>query len=295
MRLRKWSPLKGGVFALLSVCALIWNPTVSAAADFERTVVAGGSITEIVYALGVESDLVAVDSTSRYPPEADALPDIGYLRQLSAEPILSMRPTLMLADRDAGPPVILDQLRAAGVEVMTVPEARTPQGVIEKIRFVAGVFDARERGEDIVARLETSLAGLENALARVDSTPSVLFLLSVGRGAPLAAGSHTSAQAIIELAGGRNALTGFEGFKPASTEVIAGSDAEFILVSDRTADMLGGIEQLLERPEIAATPAGRNGRVVVMDGLLLLGFGPRLDRAAGELAGRIHGIDNPIQ
>lgn len=163
MRLGKWSPLKGGVLALLSACALIWNPTVSAAADFERTVVAGGSITEIVYALGVESHLVAVDSTSRYPPETGALPDIGYLRQLSAEPILSTRPTLLLADVDAGPPVTLDQLRAAGVEVIAVPEARTPREVVEKIRFVAGVFDARERGEDVVARLETSLAELENA------------------------------------------------------------------------------------------------------------------------------------
>jgi iron complex transport system substrate-binding protein len=280
------------VFALFLSLALAGAP-VAFAAGFQRLVVAGGSITEIVYALGAGHHLVAVDSTSTYPAETSSLPDIGYLRQLSAEPILSVRPTLLLVDRDAGPPVTLDQLRAAGVEVITVPEARSPSEVTRKIRFVAEVLDAEARGAALVSDIETALDALEVTLSRIESEPSVLFLLSVGRGAPLAAGNDTSAQAIIELAGGRNAMAGFEGFKPASSEVIAGSGAEFILVSERTVEMLGGVERLLDRPEIAATPAGREGNVVVMDGLLLLGFGARVDRAAIELAHRIHGISGP--
>lgn len=66
-------------FALL--CAL---PLVTVAAP-ERIVALGGDVTEIVYALGAESSLVARDSTSQWPQATNALPDVGYLRQLNAE------------------------------------------------------------------------------------------------------------------------------------------------------------------------------------------------------------------
>ncbi len=266
----------------------------ASAADHARIVVAGGSITEIVYALGAQAHLVAVDSTSQYPEHATTLPGVGYLRALSAEPILAMNPTLLLADSDAGPPAVLDQLRAAGTRVLLVPEAKSPAAVMEKIRFVANALGRVGAGERLVGELSDSLAAVNAMVADAERAPPVLFLLSVGRGAPLAAGRNTSAEAMIGLAGGRNALAGFDDYKPASTEAIAASGAEFVLVTERTAELLGGVDALLARPELAATPAGRNGNVVVMDGLLLLGFGPRLATAAGQLASALHGLNSPL-
>jgi len=277
--------------AFVMVGAVLGATLPAPAADTARTVVAGGSVTEIVYAIGAGEHLVAVDSTSQYPPAAAELPSVGYLRQLSAEPILAMDPTLLLADHDAGPPATLEQLSVAGVEVIVVPAAKSVDAVIEKIRFVARVFDRAEAGERLVDDLSASLDAVDAALAGAGHVPPVLFLLSVGRGAPLAAGADTSAEAVIKLAGGRNALTGFDDYKPASTEAIAASGAEFVLVTERTAKLLGGVEKLLARPEIAATPAGRDGNVIVMDDLLLLGFGPRLGEAVSRLAAQLHGVD----
>ena len=126
------------------------------------------------------------------------------------------------------------------------------------------------------------------ALEDVERTPSVLFLLSIGRGAPLAAGRETSAASIIELAGGRNAIDAFEGYKPLSPEAMVGAEPDFLLVTDRTLDLLGGEQELLSRPEIAATPAGREARLITMNGLLLLGFGPRTPEAIRSLAAGLH-------
>lgn len=61
----------------------------------ERIVSIGGDVTEIVYALGAEQQLIARDSTSLHPQAAAALPDVGYMRQLNAEGILSDRKSVV--------------------------------------------------------------------------------------------------------------------------------------------------------------------------------------------------------
>lgn len=253
-----------------------------------RIVSIGGSVTEIVYLLGAADRLIAVDSTSLYPPEAQDQPDVGYMRRLAAEPILALRPTLLLAVEDAGPPSVLEQLRAAGTRLVTVPDDPTPEGVLKKISVVADALDLEAEGQALAARLEKELQRLREALAAVERKPSVLFLFSVGRGAPLAAGRDNSADSIIALAGGRNAVDRFDGYKPLSPEAAVAAAPEVLLVTERTLRLLGGRETLLTRPEVSATPAGHNGRVVVMDGLLLLGFGPRTPSAIRQLATALH-------
>jgi iron complex transport system substrate-binding protein len=116
----------------------------------------------------------------------------------------------------------------------------------------------------------------------------VLFLLSIGDGAPLAAGLGTSAAGIIALAGGENAIDGFEGYKPLTPEAAATAAPDVLLVTTRTLEALGGPQAVLARPEIAATKAGRDGRLVALDGLLLLGFGPRTPEAIRALASALH-------
>ena len=252
----------------------------------------GGAITEIVYALGAEDRVIAVDSTSRYPLQAQEHPNVGYMRQLSAEAILALEPGLILAEADAGPPAALDQLRAADVPLVVVPDHPSPDGVLEKVAAVAQALDLESRGLELSADLEEEFEELRDRLAPVDNRPSVLFLLSIGRGAPLVGGRGTSADGIIALAGGRNAVAELDGYKPLSPEAAAVAAPEVVLVTKRTLRLLGGAAALLERPEIAVTPAGRSARLVVMDGLLLLGFGPRTPEAIRQLAAALHpGLD----
>ncbi|MEM7120389.1 MAG: ABC transporter substrate-binding protein [Pseudomonadota bacterium] len=260
----------------------------STGSDVARIVSIGGSVTEIVYALGAEDGLVAVDSTSLYPQSAQDLPDVGYMRQLAAEPILALGPTLLLAVDDAGPPTVLDQLREAGTPLVVVPDEPSPEGVAEKVRVVANALGMEGEGATMAERLTADFAALRDWVATTKTKPKVLFLLSVGNGAPLAAGRETSAAGIIELAGGANAIDGFEGYEPLSPEATVTAAPDVVLVTGRTFDLLGGQEAILSRPEIAATPAGQNGDIVVMDGLLLLGFGPRTPEAARELALALH-------
>ncbi|WP_208539146.1 heme/hemin ABC transporter substrate-binding protein [Algihabitans albus] len=260
----------------------------AAAQEAQRVISVGGSITEIVYELGAGDRLVAVDTTSSYPPQADDLPDVGYMRQLSAEPILALEPDLLLLVEDAGPPATIEQLRAAGVAIVTLPDQPTLDGVRQKVRQVAAALDLVEDGEGLVTGIEAAQQDVAAKLADLPDRPSVLFLLSVGTGAPLAAGRETSAAGIIEMAGGRNALADFSGFRPLSPEAAAATRAEVVLVTERTLERFGGRDALLARPELAASPAATTGRLVAMDGLLLLGFGPRTPQAVAELAEALH-------
>ena len=279
--------------ALVSAAVALAAPARSDAEPAANGVVSvGGAITEIVYALGAEDRVIAVDSTSRYPPQAEEHSNVGYMRQLSAEAILALEPGLILAEADAGPPGALDQLRAAGVPLVVVPDHPSPGGVLEKVAAVAQALGLESRGNELSARLEYEFEELRDRLGSVDHRPSVLFLLSIGRGAPLAGGRGTSADGIIALAGGRNAVAELDGYKPLSPEAAAGAAPEVVLVTERTLRLLGGAAALLERPEVAVTPAGRRERLVVMDGLLLLGFGPRTPEAIRQLAAALHpGLD----
>lgn len=264
------------------------TPESAVAQTAQRIVSIGGSVTEFVYALGVADRLIAVDATSRFPPEATAKPSIGYMRSLSAEPILSLEPTLVLAVADAGPPATLEQLRAAGVHLVTIPDDPNPAGLLDKGRAVAAALKVSERGEVLVAGLSDALRSAREAISRVSHRPRVLFLLSVGRGAPLAAGRSTSAQAIIELAGGINAISEFEGYKPISPEAFATAAPDHVLVTEGTLNRMGGESGVLAVPGLAISPAGQARRLIVMDGLLLLGFGPRTPRAVEQLASYLH-------
>ena len=72
-------------------------------ADPARIISIGGAITEILYALGFEDRLAGVDATSLYPPAAlRDKPNVGYMRQLSAEGVLGLNPSLVLAVQGSG-------------------------------------------------------------------------------------------------------------------------------------------------------------------------------------------------
>ena len=285
IRSRAAASLRTGAVALVLALAIAGAARAQAPG---RVVSVGGAVTEVVYALGRQDRLVAVDSTSRHPAATRDLPDVGYMRRLSAEAILALAPDLVLAVADAGPPAVLDQLRGAGVRLVAVPDVATPAGVLAKVEAVAAALGAEAEGRILAGRLEAAFASVRRRIDGVTARPAVLFLLSVDRGAPMAAGRDTTADGIIGLAGGRNALPDVTGYRPIAPEALLAAAPDVILLSERTLQLLGGREALLARPEVAATPAGRAGRLVAMDGLLLLGFGPRTPQAVDDLATALH-------
>ena len=267
-------------------------PGLVRAQEARRLVIAGGDLTEMAFALGLGEQVAAVDTTSMFPPAVLPLPKIGYLRQLAAEGVLSTRPDLVILAADAGPPPTLDRLRAAGVQVEIGPEGDGPDAVSAKLAFMGRVLEREAEAEALNARFLEQMAGLEASLAGIEETPSVLCLLSAGRGAPMAAGTETAADVMITLARGRNAVGGYTGYKPLSAEVAIAAAPDYLLLPQHAVDFLGGPEAILARPEIAATPAGREGRLIALDGMKLLGFGLRTPQGVAELASALHpGLD----
>ena len=253
-----------------------------------RIVSISSALTEIVYALGAEKLLVGVDTTSLYPEAARTLPQVGYMRALSAEGVLSLKPTLILATTAAGPATTLDQLRATGVEVMVLPDHFDYDSVVLKIEAVGKVAGKTAEAQEMIARGRADMADLSAKLASVSSKPRVLFLLSMGGGAPQASGQNTAADGIIRLAGGVNAVDGYSGYRPLTPESVIASRPDFVLVTRQTVDALGGVDAILKQPALAQTPAGKASRVLQFDTLLLLGFGPRTPTAATQLAAALH-------
>ena len=256
-------------------------------ADARRLVSIGGAVTEIAFALGAADEIVAVDATSLWPPEARDLPNVGYMRRLSAEPILALTPDLVLASAGSGPGPVLEQLEAAGIAVETIPDEPSIAGIYGKVEAVARALGRETEGERLKAEIGAAFAAVERAVAAVESRPRVLFIISMGRGAPQAAGHDIAADAIVRLAGGTNAVTGYAGYRPLNPEAAIAAAPDLILTMTQTVEALGGPETLLARPEIRLTPAGEAGRLVALDGLLLLGFGPRTPQAVRELAGSL--------
>ncbi|MRU16617.1 hemin ABC transporter substrate-binding protein [Roseovarius sp. A21] len=244
----------------------------------------GGSVTEIVATLGQGHRLKARDTTSSYPPEVTNLPDVGYMRALSPEGVLSVGPSLILSEEGAGPPEALDVIRAADVAFVEVPNALTTKGIQRKIRIIGKALDVPTRAKALSARV-----GREMTKAIQDSTrpegdkKRVLFMLSTQGGKINASGTGTAADALIRMAGGVNAITDFPGYKQITDEAVGMAAPDVILMMDRGGDHGMADDELFDMPAIKLTPAAQNRAVLRIDGLLMLGFGPRTAKAVRDL------------
>jgi len=249
----------------------------------------GGSITEIVYALGEQDKLVARDSTSTYPEDATKLPDVGYMRALSPEGVLSVNPTGILLLEGSGPKEAIDVLKKASVPVITVPDTYDHPGILEKIRVVGEALGVDQKASELSAEVDKDLSAAEQLTAHVPEKKRVLFILSLQGGKILAAGGNSAANGIIELAGGINAVDGFDGYKQLTDEAAIVANPDIILMMDRGGDHSVANADLFAHPAIAPTPAGQEKQVVRIDGSYLLGFGPRTAGAIRDLATALYG------
>ncbi|MBU3028910.1 ABC transporter substrate-binding protein [Paracoccus marinaquae] len=276
-----------------ALAGLLWAAPAPAGSYPEagRVLSIGGAVTEIVYALGQQDRLVARDTTSSFPPEAEALPDVGYMRALSAEGVLSVAPDLILSEESAGPPETIAVLKEAGIPFETIPDGTGEGGLIAKIEAVAEALGVPEAAEAPVARLQAELDALA-ALAGKTETRRVMFILTLQGGRVMAAGQDNEADTIIRMAGAVNAVQGIEGYKPLTDEAVTAAAPDVILMMHRgeaTADLDATNDELAAVPALATTPAVKNGAVIRMDGLYLLGLGPRTGRAALDLHDAIYG------
>ena len=252
-----------------------------------RIVSVGGALTEIVYALEAQAELVGVDTTSLYPAVAQQLPQVGYARTLSAEGVLSLAPTQLIATEEAGPQAVLRQVRDAGVPVAVLNANNKFEGLLERVKQVGQITGRPDPAARLTHALQQQWDG---ALARVRQrghTPvRVLFILAHAPNQVMVGGRETGADAMLAYAGAVNVMGGqggFAGYKPLTPEAVIAARPDIVLVTDQGLKASGGVDGILKLPGLAQTPAGRKHRIVSQEAMLLLGFGPRMPQALAEL------------
>ncbi|MFD1198656.1 hemin ABC transporter substrate-binding protein [Brucella gallinifaecis] len=262
--------------------------TVEKFTDTSRIVSVGGAITEIVYALGAGDMLVARDQTSTYPEQVHELVDIGYMRRLSPEGVLSINPTGILMSEGSGPPETLEVLKKASVPIVMIPESYTGDGVIAKIEAIGHAFGLEDKAKELATNVSRDLEVAASISATQNPRKRVLFIMGVRDGRIMASGTGTGADGIISLAGGVNAIDSYQGYKQLTVEAIEKAAPDMILTMNIGKDSVQ-IEDLFKNPVLANSPAGRSGNIVQMDSLYLLGFGPRTGAASRELSEKLYG------
>jgi iron complex transport system substrate-binding protein len=254
-------------------------------ADASRILAIGGDVTEIVYALGAGNRVVGVDTTSQFPPEAlKEKKSVGYMRALSSEGVVSVGATLVLASERSGPPEVVKTLKATSVPYVEIADQSSAEGIVGKVRLIAKAVGAQAEGEKLAAKVVADFKALDEARAKVKRPLRALFVLGVQSGRVMVGGQNTSADAILKLAGAINVAAAVTGFRPVPDEAVVEMAPDVIVSMRRSSSQdAHDLSQLLMLKGVQSTPAGAAKRIVTMDGLYLLGFGPRAPAAARDL------------
>lgn len=280
----------------MAVCLLLHSAAATAfsaqagdlgtdAAVIERVISAGGSISEWLVAVGAEQQLVGVDTTSLHPQSLQALPSVGYQRQLAAEGVLTLQPQVLFGSDEMGPPPVLQQLRSAGVQIETLPVDANILAVSQAVRRIGAVLARSEQAEQALSAFKQGIWQQQQKLALIDgAAPRVLLVFSVGHGNPLTAGTNTVGDWLIKQAGGEN-LAVHAGFKALSSESMLALNPQVIIVADRHNQGLAALESILSHAAaLQYSDAVKNKRIVALDPTLLVGgLGPRLPEHIAQL------------
>ena len=263
----------------MRVWILLASVLFSAAVNAERLVSAGGSLTEIIYALGAEQNLVGVDSSSQYPSAALALPDIGYYRALNVEGVLSVEPEKLLLLEGSGPQTVLSQLEALGVKATVINNPKSIDGLFTTIAQVAKATNRLEQGKTLIAGIQEQLAQVSRLPALRDKT--AVFLMSAGDRGLVAAGQNTTPQLIFDHLNVVNPFAELQGFKIVSPEVMATHGPDIILLASHTSRDLTE-STLCEAPQLALWASEKGCKLYKVDSLQFIGLTPRLADAIAQ-------------
>ncbi|MBA4145733.1 MAG: hemin ABC transporter substrate-binding protein [Cytophaga sp.] len=253
----------------------------------QRIITAGSAITETVCALGECGKIIASDKTSLYPAEIQKLPSIGYRSGISAEGIISLRPTLLIAEKEYVEATVLTQIQSAGIKVMIIDRVYTLDGTRDLIRKIAAELNRSAEGDKIIRKIEGELAEVQSTIKKSKVQPKVLCVYNRGASSVSAAGTHTFSE-ILPLAGATSAVTGIEGYKPLNTEALMASNPDYILMFESGIQSIGGVDGVLKIAGVGQTTAGKKKQIIAMDGIKLSNFGPRLGEAVKELVAQFH-------
>lgn len=275
------------IFALaLSACNTSTKEKSGLLTDSTKIVSLNGAVSEVLAGLGVEKQIVGTDITSNYPEAMKAKTKVGHNKNINAEGVIALSPSLIIGLKKEITPALAAQFKAAGVKLLLVDQEYSVEGTKKLIHTLADTLGLAVKGDSIAKALDIDLAQIKPAAA-TDKKPRVLFIYARGTGTMMVGGTGTQVDKAIILAGGQNAITEFADYKPLTAEALVKANPDVILLFDSGLQSLGGADGLAKVQGVKETKAGRNKKIITMDGELLSSFGPRLGIAIKELAAKI--------
>ncbi len=258
------------------------NSLINLSSANERIVVAGGALTEIVFALGAGEDIVGVDSTSRFPKQVTQLPQIGNLKLLNIESVLSLTPSLVISFDDAEIANVLKQISQAKVDVLTLKRVPSTVDLLyENISKIAAKLNRPKEGQELIKRIQTNLSQIQNRIATRRQKTKVLCIMNMG-GNIFIAGKNTTIDTLITIAGGENLAT-HNSVRTYTTESLIAINPEVIILTTHSIEELGGFDKINTIPGITETDAYKNHGIVIIDDSYLFGIGPRVFEVVSKL------------
>lgn len=245
----------------------------------KRIITLGGAITETVVDLGFEKQIIAVDVTSEYPQYIKKLPKVSKNRSVSAEGLMAFRPDLIIAPYGDVPYGVIQSLKGAGIKFVAIKQEYSVKGALQFIREVGIALGEKDKGNKLALETGQRINKVLQTVKLSKKKPEVLFIYARGTGTMTVAGKGSNMDAIITLAGGRNAIQEFNRYKTYSTEALVNANPDVLFLFDFGMESLGGSSGLLKMPGVAYTNAGKNKRIAAMDGPLMINFSTRLDQA----------------
>lgn len=272
--------MKTKIFLLIA-----WLSIQSAGA--QRIITAGSAITETVCALGDCDKIIATDLTSKYPDQVQKLPSIGYRSSIAAEGIISLKPTLVIAEKDYVDAAVLNQLSSTDIKLIIVDRKHNFNDTKKYIAQIAYALGREHEGKKLVAKNEAELAQAKAMLNHTTTKPKVLCVYNRGAANISMAGNETFAE-ILNYVGAENPFENVEGYKPLNTESLIAGNPDYLLMLSSGLESLGGIDGALKINGIDQTTAGKKKQIVAMESLKLTNFGPRFGEAVKELVALLH-------
>ncbi|MER5610904.1 ABC transporter substrate-binding protein [Streptomyces sp. NPDC002215] len=263
----------------------------------DRIVPLTGGLSEIVFTLGLGKQVVARDITATFEQAAE-LPVVTRAHDVSAESVLSLKPTVVLAETTTGPAEAIDQIRDAGIPLVVVAPAKQLSDVGRRIDTVAAALGVPDSGTELKSRTQSRIDAVQKSVpAPADGAtkPRVAFLYLRGSASVyLLGGRESGASSLLEAAGAVDAgkASGLKkDFTAITSEALAKAAPDAILVMSKGLESVGGVDGLVKIPGVAETPAGMDRRIISIDDGVLLNYGPRTDRVLSELIAQLYPKD----
>jgi len=252
-----------------------------------RIITAGSAITETVCALGDCDKIIASDRTSLYPSQIQQLPSIGYRSAISAEGIISLKPTVVIVEKDYVEDAVLTQLAASNIRFVVVDRKLNFEDTKKYITQIAGVLGREEEGKKLIKKNEAELDEAKSLLQRSVTIPRALAVYNRGTATMSIAGTGTFSE-ILNYAGAKNAFEDVAGYKSLNAEALIAANPDYLVLTSTGFESIGGIEGVLKIPGVAQTTAGKKKQIVMVNSLKLTNFGPRFGEAVKELVLLLH-------